>query len=35
MDHSKRQRLTGQVKRFCRRFAQGAGAALSGIKGAY
>ncbi|KAF0103710.1 MAG: IS4 family transposase [bacterium] len=31
MDHSKRQRLTGQVKRFCGRFAQGAGAALGRV----
>jgi len=31
MDHGKRQRLTGQVKRFWRRFAQGAGADLGRV----
>lgn len=31
MDHIKRQRLAGQVKRFCGRFAQGAGATLGRV----
>jgi hypothetical protein len=31
MDHSKRVKMAGQVRRFCRRFAQGAGGALGRV----